>query len=127
MRKPVFPYRKTKAQIMSPIFAQLILRADQSLCFPYIDSTPALLLMASTHMLWLYSQVCVGPGNEAAHKMQKWGFTQYTLFLFALKHRMWVLIKTSIRNLCFAQTLKTIYIKILHMKIVIFTVAKITV
>ena len=78
-------------------------------------------------MLWLYSQVCVEPGNEAAHKMQKWGFTRYTLFLFALKHRMWVLIKTSIRNQCFAQTLKNIYIKILHMKIVIFTVAKITV
>ena len=43
--------------------------ADQRLCFRYIDSTIPLLLnpkfQASSHLLWLYSPVCVGPGRKS--------------------------------------------------------------
>ena len=40
--------------------------ADQHLCFRYIDSTIPLLLKAeiSSHLLWLYSSVCVGPDRK---------------------------------------------------------------
>ena len=42
--------------------------ADQRLCFRYIDSTIPLLpypkFQASNHLLWLYSPVCVGPGQK---------------------------------------------------------------
>ena len=40
--------------------------ADQRLCFRYTDSTIALLpkFQASSHILWLYSPVCVGPGQK---------------------------------------------------------------
>ena len=42
--------------------------ADQRLCFRYTDSTIPLLskseFQASSHLLWLYSQVCVGPGQK---------------------------------------------------------------
>ena len=34
--------------------------ADQRLCFHYIDSTSPLKFKASSHLLLLYSQVCVG-------------------------------------------------------------------
>ena len=34
--------------------------ADQRLCFHYIDSTSPLNFLASSHLLLLYSQVCVG-------------------------------------------------------------------
>ena len=34
--------------------------ADQRLCFRYIDST---IPQVSSHLLWLYSPVCVGPGR----------------------------------------------------------------
>ena len=41
--------------------------ADQRLCFRYTDSTIPLLakseIQASSHLLWLYSPVCVGPGR----------------------------------------------------------------
>ena len=38
--------------------------ADQRLCFRYIDSTIPLLpkFQASSHLLYLYSLICVGPG-----------------------------------------------------------------
>ena len=40
--------------------------ADQRLCFRYIDSTihlhPKYEIQASSHLVWLYSPVCVGPG-----------------------------------------------------------------
>ena len=35
--------------------------ADQRLCFRYTDSTIPLL---SSHPLWLYRPVCVGPGRK---------------------------------------------------------------
>ena len=43
--------------------------ADQRLCFCYIDSTISLYFLytkfqASSHLLWLYSPVCVGPGQK---------------------------------------------------------------
>ena len=41
---------------------------DQRLCFRYTDSTIPLLLnpkfQASSHLLWSYSPVCVGPGRK---------------------------------------------------------------
>ena len=42
--------------------------ADQRLCFRYTDSTIPLQLnpkfQASSHLLWMYSPVCVGPGQK---------------------------------------------------------------
>ena len=42
--------------------------ADQRLCFRYTDSTILYYLnpkfQASSHPLWLYSPVCVGPGRK---------------------------------------------------------------
>ena len=42
--------------------------ADQRLCFRYTDSTIPLLhtskILASSHLLWLYRPVCVGPGQK---------------------------------------------------------------
>ena len=40
--------------------------ADQRLCFRYTDSTIPLLPKSeiSSHLLWLYSPVCVGPGRK---------------------------------------------------------------
>ena len=39
---------------------------DQCLCFRYRDSTITLLpkFQACSHLLWLYSPVCVGPGQK---------------------------------------------------------------
>ena len=34
--------------------------ADQCLCFHYLDSTSPLNVQASSHLLLLYSQICVG-------------------------------------------------------------------
>ena len=41
--------------------------ADQRLCFRYSDSTIPLLFTSeiSSHLLWLYSPVCVGPGRKS--------------------------------------------------------------
>ena len=36
--------------------------ADQRLCFRYIDST--IPLLPSSHLVWLYSLVCVRPGRK---------------------------------------------------------------
>ena len=42
--------------------------ADQRLCFRYIDSTIPLLpiyeFQVSSHLVWLHSPVCVGPGRK---------------------------------------------------------------
>ena len=43
--------------------------ADQRLCFRYIDTIQSLYFLnlkfqASSHLLWLYSPVCVGPGRK---------------------------------------------------------------
>ena len=61
MRKPFFAYAKTKTQISFGVTAKLIsafvfaTRIVQSLYF----LNPK--LQASSHLLWLYSPVCVGP------------------------------------------------------------------
>ena len=61
MRKPAFCICKNKDadQLRSNH------EADQRLCFRYIDSTIPLLpiypkFQASSHLVWLYSAVCVG-------------------------------------------------------------------
>ena len=38
--------------------------ADQRLCFHHVDSTSLLKFQASSHLLLLYSQVCVGNPEE---------------------------------------------------------------
>ena len=39
-------------------------KADQHLCFHYTDSTIPLLSKSESHLLWLYSLVCVEPGRK---------------------------------------------------------------
>ena len=61
VRKPFFAYAKAKAQIAR--------EADQRLCFCCTDSTIPLLPKFEisslySHLLWLYSPVCVGPGQN---------------------------------------------------------------
>ena len=62
MRKPAFGYAKTKAQISFAVIATLIsafvfaTRIVQSL---YFLNTK---FKVSSHLMWLYSMVCVGPG-----------------------------------------------------------------
>ena len=63
MRKPAFCLCQNKGadQLSSNH------KADQHLCFRYTDSTIPLLnanFQASSHLLLLYSQVCVGPGRK---------------------------------------------------------------
>ena len=64
LRKPLFAYVKTKTQISCAVTAQLISAfvfatwIVQSLF--YLNRK----FQASSHLLWLYSQVCVGPGRK---------------------------------------------------------------
>ena len=64
MRKPAFYICENKEadQLLSNC------AADQCLCFRYLDSTILLLpkskFQASSHLLWLYSPVCVRPGRK---------------------------------------------------------------
>ena len=64
VRKPAFAYAKTKTQISFAVTAKLIsafvfaTRIVQSLYF----LNPK--FQASSHLLWLYSAVCVGPGRK---------------------------------------------------------------
>ena len=64
MRKPDLAYAKTKKQISCAVTAQLIsafvsaTRIVESLLFLYPK------LQASSHLLWLCSPVCVGPGQK---------------------------------------------------------------
>ena len=49
--------------------------ADQRLCFRYIDTVVQSLyflnpkFQASSHLLWLYSPVCVGPGHKSRRQV----------------------------------------------------------
>ena len=56
--------------------------ADQRLCFWYTDSTIPLLpkykLQASSHLVWLYSPVCVGLGQKPRRPV----FSQRGSYLF---------------------------------------------
>ena len=64
MRKPFFAYAKTKTQINFAVTAILIsafvfaTQIVESLFFLYPK------LQASSHLLWLYSLTCVGPGQN---------------------------------------------------------------
>ena len=64
VRKPFFAYAKTKTQISFAVTAKLIsafvfaTRIVQSLFFLNPN------FQASSHVLWLYSPVCVGPGRK---------------------------------------------------------------
>ena len=65
MRKPAFCICENKEadQLRSNC------EADQHLCFRYTDSAIPLLpkskkFQASSHLLWLHSPVCVGPGRK---------------------------------------------------------------
>ena len=66
MRKPAFCICKNKeADQLRGNY-----EADQRLCFRYTDSTTPLLyiypkVQASSHLLWLYSPVCVEPGQKS--------------------------------------------------------------
>ena len=51
VRKPAFAYAKTKAQISFAVTAQSL----------YFQNSK---FQASSHLLWLYSPVCVGPGQK---------------------------------------------------------------
>ena len=66
MRKPFFfAYAKTKGADQLRGSRE----ADQPFCFRYIDSTIPLLpkyeISISSHLVWLYNLVCVGPGWKA--------------------------------------------------------------
>ena len=44
--------------------------ADQRLCFHYVESTSPLKCQASSHLLLLYSQICVGtPEDRFSHEV----------------------------------------------------------
>ena len=61
--------------------------ADQRLCFHYIDSTISLLLIlkvqASSHLLRLYSPVCVGPGRKTEDR-----FSHYVVHICSSKNEL---------------------------------------
>ena len=64
VRKPDFAYAKLKTQISFAVTAKLIsafvfaIRIVQSLY--YVNP----IFQSSSHLLWLYSPVCVGPGRK---------------------------------------------------------------
>ena len=64
VRKPVFAYAKTKTQISFAVTAKLIsafVFATQIVQSLYYLNPK---FQASSHHLWLYSPVCVGPGRK---------------------------------------------------------------
>ena len=79
MRKPAFSYVKTKTQISFAVTAKLIsafvfaTRIEQSLYFLYTK------FQASSHLVWLYSLVYVGPGRKPRRPV----FSQRGLFIFS--------------------------------------------
>ena len=81
MRKPDFAYAKTKTQISFAVIAKLIstfvfaTRIVQSLYY----QNPK--FQASSHLLWPYSQVCVGPGRKPRRPV----FSQRGSFMFVVK------------------------------------------
>ena len=99
VRKPDFAYAKLKTQISFAVTAKLIsafvfaIRIVQSLY--YLNPT----FQSSSHLLWLYSPVCVGPGRKPRRTVFSqrgsyrnngiyWGVHYF--LIFALKHRLWV-------------------------------------
>ena len=80
LRKPAFCiYAKTKTQISFAVTAKLIsafVFATRIVQFLYFLN---LKFQASSHLLWLYSLVCVGPGRKPRRPV----FSQRGLNLFA--------------------------------------------
>ena len=72
--------------------------ADQCLCFRYTDSTNLLLpkstFQASSHLLWLNSLVCVGPGQKPRRPV----FSQGCLYDVCSSAQLLVAVKCS-RNI----------------------------
>ena len=64
MRKPDFAYAKTKTQIRFAVTAKLIsafVFAFWKVQYLYFLNMK---FQASSHLVWLYSPVCVGPGRK---------------------------------------------------------------
>ena len=55
MRKPIFAYAKTKAQISFAVVFVFVTRIVQSIYSKF---------QAYSHLLWLHSLVCVGPSRK---------------------------------------------------------------
>ena len=72
--------------------------ADQRLCFRYIDSTIPLLtkseVQATSHLLWLYSPVCVGPGKKPRRPVfsQRGSYYKYKHNLISLASFKYIII-----------------------------------
>ena len=64
MRKPAFAYAKTKTQISFAVTAKLISAFvfDRQIVQSLFYLNPK--FQASSHPLWLYSPICVGPGRK---------------------------------------------------------------
>ena len=80
MRKPDFAIAKTKTQFSFVVIAKLIsafvfaTRIEQSLFF----QNPK--FQAASHLMWLYSSVCVGPGRKPRRPVfsQRGSWVKYT-------------------------------------------------
>ena len=85
MRKHAFAYAKTKTQINFAVTAKLIsafvfaTRMVQSLCF----LNPK--FQASRHILWLYSQVCVGLVRKPRRPVSSQRGSNYSVKLLSLE------------------------------------------
>ena len=125
MRKPAFAYiyAKTKTQIRCTVTAQLISAFVFSTWIVrslfYLELNPK--FKFSSNLLWLYSQVCVGPDRKPRRPLfsqlgsyikSKTGFARINMFSnFYFKHRLWVLMfRAKIRKLSFLQLLDLIFI-----------------
>ena len=72
MRIPVFAYAKTKTQISFAVTAKLSFAVTAKLISAFVFVTRIveslyflnLKFQASSHLLWLYRPVCVGPGRK---------------------------------------------------------------
>ena len=87
MRKPAFFIRKNKGadQLRGKCADQLRgkLAADQHLCFHYKDSTILLLPKPRSHLLWLYSLVCVRPSQKPQRQFfSLWGSYRVNVMSF---------------------------------------------
>ena len=109
MRKRLFAYAKTKMQISFAVTAKLIsafvfaTRIVQSLFFLNLK------FQASSHFLWLYSPVCVGPGRKPED-----GFSHNEALIFLIKEAALNLALVTTR-LCLSMVDKFIkWIRIKH-------------
>ena len=82
MRKPFFAYARTKKQISCTVIAQLISAFVLATCIVQFHYFLNPKFQASSHLLWLYSPVGVGP----AHKPQRPVFSQQGSFI--LRHSL---------------------------------------